>query len=63
MAKKPTRTSAPDQGKAGMAKGFKFGLNNMLECSKASVKLPKSVQNHYGTKPRPGVWHPGAERP
>lgn len=64
MAKKPTRTAAPIQSKAKTAGGFKFGLDNMVKASKASMPCPQLKDNlGKSIQPRPGVWHPGAEKP
>lgn len=68
MAKKPTRTHSGFKSKAATGKGFKFGIDNMVNASKSAMPYPhlKAGLGSNIQAPayiRPGIWHPGSTKP
>jgi hypothetical protein len=50
---------SPDFSKAHVGSGFAWGIRQKTD--KAVEKIPGVGKGN--NKPRPGVWHPGAEKP
>lgn len=65
---KPTKAqgkgAAPIQSKAATARGFLSGIHNNVNAGVNQQAIPEHIKRRQTvTRTRPGVWHPGAEKP